>query len=245
MAVSTGNDGWSVSGMSATGKDLVAMLRDGLLLLMAVLLISLPETFNSILVRAGFEEGSFAGIKWKKKLTESDDALLKAQATIADLTAQNQKLSEALSGTKGQVASADTKAYIGRLEQLNARVASMSEHTQQAVRKSLAANTPFVEKIHGALGTAVTWGVVYGGDATLEAAQYEVETIAPKLGLTNARVYHRQGSYRSVATTTDRSKADEMLKATRERRADAYLVKMGDFCPDPAEQKGYFECTSS
>ena len=55
----------------------------------------------------------------------------------------------------------------------------------------------------------------------------------------------RTSPRRRVATTTDRSKADEMLKATRERRADAYLVKMGDFCPDPAEQEGYFECTSS
>lgn len=234
-----------MSGLSATGKDLVAMLRDGLLLVMAVLLLSVPETFNAILARAGFEEGSFAGIKWRKQLTESDDALLKAQATIADLKDQNDKLSKALSDTKAQVTSPDTKEYIAQLEQMNARVATASEDTQATVQKSIAANTQLVEKIQSASGTVVNWGVVYGGDRTLAAAKHEVDTIAPKLGLTNARIYHRQGSFRSVATTTDRSRAEEMLKATKEHQKDSYLVKMSDFCPEPAEKDGYFECPTA
>ncbi len=66
----------SLSEIVATGKDLVAMLRDALQLLMAVLLIGWPQTINNILVEAGFEEGSFAGVKWKAKLTKSDSASL-------------------------------------------------------------------------------------------------------------------------------------------------------------------------
>ena len=81
-----------LSVIATTGKDLVAMLRDAMLLLIAVLLIGWPQTINNILVEAGFEEGSFAGLKWKAKLTQSDETLLKAQATIADLIEQNEKL---------------------------------------------------------------------------------------------------------------------------------------------------------
>lgn len=52
----------SLSGIVATGKDLIAMLQDGMLLVIAVLLIGWPQTINSILVEAGFEEGSFVRV---------------------------------------------------------------------------------------------------------------------------------------------------------------------------------------
>ena len=91
-------------------------------------------------------------------------------------------------------------------------------------------------------GQSTTWGVVYGGDRALADARYEVGTIASKLGLLNAAAYLRQGSYRSVATSTDRLQATQMLKKAQERRADAYLVDMSSWCPDPAQKDGYLEC---
>lgn len=122
-----------MSGIVASGKDLVAMLRDGMLLLIAVLLIGWPQTINSILVEAGFEEGSFAGVKWKAKLTQSDKILLRAQSTIADVREQNEKLSKALSGVKSQIASAEVKEDIAKLDQLNTRLAESSAKVQAAV----------------------------------------------------------------------------------------------------------------
>ena len=80
-----------------------------MLLLIAVLLIGWPHVVNSILVDAGFEEGSFAGLKWKAKLTQSDDTLLKAQSTIADLT-DHSNLSAAISDLKAQITGTETKA---------------------------------------------------------------------------------------------------------------------------------------
>jgi len=76
----------------AVGKDLVSLLRDAALFLLAVLLVAFPIQFNSILVDAGFEEGSLVGFKWKSKLVESNRPLQDAQATISDLQTKNDDL---------------------------------------------------------------------------------------------------------------------------------------------------------
>ena len=73
------------SELLSTGKDLVSLLRDGSLLVLAILLILFPSTLSAILVKAGFVEGSVAGFKWKANLVASDAALKEAQATITDL----------------------------------------------------------------------------------------------------------------------------------------------------------------
>src|SRR5262245_16124838 len=78
------------------GKDIVSFLRDGALLVLAILLVALPTTFNSILVKAGFVEGSVAGFKWQSGLAESNEALVKARATITSLQTQNDELAKAL-----------------------------------------------------------------------------------------------------------------------------------------------------
>jgi|GEM_PF-5697771 len=54
----------------SSGEDLTAVLRNLALLLIFIAPIS-PETVN----KAGFEEGSFIGMKWKKGIAKSDIAL--------------------------------------------------------------------------------------------------------------------------------------------------------------------------
>jgi hypothetical protein len=234
-----------LSGFLAAGKDLVALLRDALLLLIAVLLIGWPQTINNILVGAGFEEGSFAGLKWKAKLSQSDETLLKAQASIADLKEQNDQLNKALAQAKPQIDIPEIKANIARLDQLNTRLAASSARVQASVENVTSANAPLVQKIQSSIGTVVTWGVVYGGDQTLDSARHEIQTIAPKLGLTNAAIYYRQGSYRTVATTKDRLQAERLLVKAKERRRDSYIVNMSTWCPSATERAGYFECSNA
>ena len=52
------------------------------------------------------------------------------------------------------------------------------------------------------------WGVVWSGDANLDAARYEVTTISQKLGLPNPAVYHRDGSFRSVSVVSEKQDAE-------------------------------------
>lgn len=231
------------SGLVAIGKDLVALLRDAMLLLLAVLLIGWPGTINGILTEAGFEEGSFAGLKWKAKLEQSDETLVKAQSVIADLKEQNDQLNQALSAAKSQLSDGAAKANITRLEQLNTQVVASSSSAQASVEAAIAANAPLVQKIQAAAGTSTTWGVVYGGDRDIAAARYEVQTIARKLDLGGAAIYYRQGSYRSVATATDRVQAEQLLDRAKQRRQDAYIVNLSTWCKNPVEKDGYTACT--
>ena len=52
-----------------------------------------------------------------------------------------------------------------------------------------------------------TWGLVFGGDATLEAAKQEVTATAKKMEITDATVFRRAGSFRSVKTFVNRAEA--------------------------------------
>src|SRR5262245_50749844 len=77
-------------------KDLVALLRDLSVFVLAILLIVFPTSLNQILTNAGFEEGSLVGFKWKRGLVESNEKLRVAEETIATLRAQNDQLASAL-----------------------------------------------------------------------------------------------------------------------------------------------------
>jgi hypothetical protein len=77
-----------VSAAVALAKDIFALLRDSSLFAVAFLLLAFPATFNAILTSAGFEEGSFAGLKWKRQLFDTDTSLRTAQETIVSLRAQ-------------------------------------------------------------------------------------------------------------------------------------------------------------
>jgi len=227
-----------LAGLIATGKDLVALLRDALLLLLGMLLLLWPASINSMLVAAGFEEGSFAGLQWKARLTQSDGSLVKAQALIADLKDQNLRLGQALSQTRPP----DSGPASDSLERINQALTAKADRVQSALTSSLAANSELVQKAQPQTAQATTWGVVYGGDRTLADARHETGPVASKLGLTGATIYLRQGSYRSVVTSSDRLQAAQLLKKAQERRADAYLVDMASWCQDPAQQDGYLEC---
>ena len=233
-------DGNHLAGLIATGKDLVALLRDALLLLLGMLLLLWPASINSMLVAAGFEEGSFAGLQWKARLTQSDGSLVKAQALIADLRDQNERLNQALSQARAQGSS--PPAGGAGLERINQTLAAKTDRVQSALTSSLAANSELVQKAQSQSAQPTTWGVVYGGDRALADARYETGPVASKLGLAGASVYLRQGSYRSVVTTTDRLQAAQMLRKAQERRTDAYLVDMTSWCQDPAQKDGYLEC---
>lgn len=88
------------------------------------------------------------------------------------------------------------------------------------------------------------WAVIFGGDTTLDAARHEVSVTARKMGLADATVYLRNGSYRSLASFKDRSAAEEALGKARVVRGDAYLVDLDKWCPSATDRGGYRECTA-
>lgn len=130
----------------AVGKDLVALLRDAALFVLGFLLIAFPGTFNTILVNAGFEEGSIVGFKWKSGLLESDKALKDAQQAIANLQTKNDQLVEALSEAKAKAGDSPFGQRIDKLENENRNLRDNSQRVQESLSQTINANAPLVEK---------------------------------------------------------------------------------------------------
>lgn len=226
------------------GKDLVALLRDLALFILALLLLVFPTKFNTLLTSAGFEEGSLVGFKWKAKLLDSDAALKEARATITDLQTQLEKATQVLLKTQGKVNDSALEAEIAQITKQNKQVTESSTKVEVAVSNTIGANATLVEKAQETVGANTMWGVVFGGDTSLEQASHEVQVIAPKLGIPNAMIYLRQGSYRSVALAESRAQAEQVLLTAKKKRADAYLVSLSKWCPNSQERTGYRECVN-
>jgi hypothetical protein len=224
----------------SAAKESVSVLRDFMLFLMALLLIAFPTIFNSILERAGFEEGNFAGLKWKSGLARSDQELKEANATITDLKKQNGNLLQALKQARPELKDAQLQNEIGKLQQSNDQLNSSVQDVQSAVSETIASNGPLVNKVLSASGGK--FGVVWSGDSTLDGAKREVETVAPRFGLPHSSIFLRNGSYRSVAIVANKGEADAVLPKARDWRPDAYIVNMNTWCPNPVQKAEYSEC---
>jgi len=226
----------------ALGKDLVALLRDGALLVLAFLLIVLPVQFNTLLVKAGFKEGSVAGFKWEA-IIDTNDALLEAQATIASLQEQLEKTTQALAAAKTGDEDEALKASLAKLEEENRRLKTASAEVAANVRTTLASNVGIVEQAQSAVGTGDGMAVIFGSDVSLDAARDEIARASRK-GIPGASVYLRNGYYASIAVAPDRSTAQEYLAIAKTFRPDAYVASMSSWCRNPKPGDGFVECES-
>ena len=227
----------------ASGKDLVALLRDSALFILALLLLVFPASFNTLLTKAGFEEGSLVGFKWKSKLVESDAALKEARAAITDLKGQLDKTSQALADAQTKLNEPDLKEKLAKLQEENKQLNASSSKVESSVSNTIAANAQLVEKAQTSVSNSGTWGVIFSGDATIEDAKYEAQTVAPKYGIPNATIFlDKNGSYRCVSVAESRSQAEQVLPKAKQRRSDAYIVNMSNWCPSSTDKGEYREC---
>jgi len=226
------------------GKDLVALFRDGSIMVLAVTLIAFPQTLNDMLVQAGFEEGSVVGFKWKARLLQSDDALKNARATIDTLQSQLQKTTEALNAANATQRDPALKEKIQNLEQENRQATSASSQVQTSVSSTIASNAPLVEKAQTTAYSGGNWGMVFGSDVSLAAARDEIARAA-KQGIPNAAIYRRNGYYASIAVVEDRSLAAQYLATAKRFRPDAYITPMATWCKQMQQENGFIDCAST
>ncbi len=139
----------------AIAKDAFALLRDFALFAVAILLLVFPATFNSILTNAGFEEGSFAGLKWKRQFYDTDTALRTAQDTISSLQVQNSDLLKALTTTKSTAPGVKQREELAKLELVSRATTEAAKLVQASVGATLATNDPLVDKARAAISLDV------------------------------------------------------------------------------------------
>lgn len=135
----------------ALAKDVFALLRDSVLFMAALLLLAFPVRFNAILSDAGFEEGSFAGLKWKRQFVDTDTALRTAQDTITSLQTQNAELLQAVKAAQNGAGEADRRTELARLESSSVATAAAARQVQASVGATLATNDRIVEKARAAI----------------------------------------------------------------------------------------------
>ena len=222
-------------------KDLFALLRDIALAVLAVLLLAFPTTFNDRLTQAGFEEGSFAGLKWKAKLIESDTGLKEARVQITNLSDRLKLTSEKLGEAEAKLNDPKFKAEVAKLEQDTKSVSAAAEKVTTNVSNIISSNASLVERAQST--NESKWGVIYSGDTKLDLAVYEIEMIAPKLGIPNAVILmDKNGSYRSVSIVDSNEEARQVLVKAKQRRQDAYIVRLSNWCPNRIQKDGYQLC---
>lgn len=226
----------------SSGKDLVALLRDGLIFILAVMLLFLPERLNKTLVKAGFKEGNIAGFKWEAGIAQYDVTLKESQATITNLKAQLDSTSKVLAEAQLKTSDPELKQKLEKVEEENKAVKESSSKSQENARKTIYTNIDLVETAQVAVNTGDEWGVVFSGDNNLKQAKYEIDLAKKRHKIPNANVYYRQGMFRSVAVVNSRAKAEEILSAVKLRSKDAYIVPMTTWCKNTNEKDGYIVC---
>jgi hypothetical protein len=236
--------GFDFKSLIGSGKDLVALLRDLLLFLIALLLLFFPSTLNNVLKNAGFVEGNVAGFKWEANLIASDSALKRSQGTIVSLQLQLDSMSSMLKEAQKKISDPEFNDKIASLEKSSAQVNLAATQTQVSVKKAISSNRALVRNEQNAVNMSVPLGVVISGDATLQGATDEVKIIASRYGIPGASIYLRDRSYRTVYVTSDRGEAEQILSLAKKRRNDAYIVTMDSWCPDSESLNGYQRCFS-
>ena len=226
--------------VTTTGKDVVAFLRDAILFIFAFLLLLFPVQFNSILTAAGFEEGSFAGLKWKNKVEKSTEELAEAQDIIARQSEQNQRLVATLTDVQQRVNDPALTSKVEDIKEAGKALSMDAVKVQSSVQQTIQSNSELLNKAVRSYDEKYV--VVFGADAKLEDAKYEAETVAPKLGIPNATIQLKQGSYRTVVVAGSKGEADSLLAKVKSRRSDAYIVRLSTWCPNSTPRDGYSEC---
>lgn len=231
-----------------TGKDLLALLRDGALVLLFLMLLVMPNVIGDRLSRAGFEEGSLMGFKWKKKAEDYSEGVIKlkqaleaANRQVIAQSAQLRATSAQLDKLRANASSPQQAAILDRLSKANQRLAQQSIATSAKVADQLRSSQSLVLDARETLGAAPQWAVVMGGDRTLAEAQVESRMAAMR-GMPSVGIYLRQGSYRTVALAADRAAADALLPNARVRTRDAYVVRFDRWCPKREAVEGYVRC---
>ncbi len=125
---------------AAVSKDLVAALRDGVVFVLFLLLLAMPDTIRGRLVSAGFTKGSIAGFEWEASLErtkETAQSVSQAKRENAALLAQIGEVNERVDDPSLRELATQVAATGDRLKRAELEV-KRSLSVQQALVKEIA-----------------------------------------------------------------------------------------------------------
>lgn len=228
----------------AVGKDVVALLRDFSIVVLFGLLMLAPPFVRSRLEGAGFVEGEIMGLKWKTRAKELGDTSRDLEQTLVEAQRQLERQAGTIEANQALIAALSKRLgdspAVEAVASDSSRVLAATRAVDASVAGALQRAAPTVEKARQAAGDA-RWAVVFGGDPTREAAQYEAD-LARRRGLPPVQLFLRHGWYRTVAPTADRATSQKVLELARRRRASAYVVDLTAWCPSARREGDLVVC---
>lgn len=231
-----------------TGKNMLALLRDLMLVVLFLMLLFVPAVIGERLAAAGFEEGELLGFKWKKKAEEYGDAAKKLQVQLEEanrtIEGQKQQLDRAsrqLEDVQSEIADPASAQRVEQTVQASREVLARTDVTQQRVARTLTTVQPTVVDARATLANRPETGIVLSSDKTLDEARFEARKAA-KAGFPGVGIYQYKGIYATISLPESDARRWLSL-AQRNMRQDAFAVKMSEYCPATVTEKGYTRCT--
>lgn len=184
-------------------KDLTVILRDGIILILFLLLIITPGRINSILVSAGFTKGTIGGLSWEAKLkTAADETRTVGQSV--DLARRNyDSLAGRLKALEQKMKDPRLKSEVKQINDLVTVSQGELDVADRTVKRSLASQQQIVAEIAPTQASVGGW--IYVGKVNQNKSNWE------------------QGSPVTVASFPLPFRVDRILNVTD----DAYLRAEG------------------
>ena len=97
-------------------KDTLTSIREGMIILVLVLLLAFPNWINKRLVEAGFTKGSIAGLEWEAKVEESQKNLERANKEVEAIKTELKSMSSAITTINSTTLPPETRNQVQRLQ---------------------------------------------------------------------------------------------------------------------------------
>jgi hypothetical protein len=99
-----------------TLRDGLAIVREVILVILLLLVLTAPGWINQRLIDAGFTSGSIAGFDWEARIRESQEKVERANAEVVSLQNELVAISETLNAIDSQPLDREARSQIRRLE---------------------------------------------------------------------------------------------------------------------------------
>ena len=131
----------------AVTKDVVSALRDGVLIILFVLLIFAPTTIKDRLVSAGFTKGSIGGFEWEAQIKSAAEQTKTVGNTVGQATENYSRLIERLSELEKKVTDPTVRAEVKNLGEVAETSRAELTTADRALKRSLATQQQVVAEI--------------------------------------------------------------------------------------------------
>lgn len=221
-------------------KDVADLLKRYGILIIIIVIIFWPKVLVTWFKSSGLKKLVILGAEFTpeemKSVHNINNDLNDTSQLISNLKTQVNELN----GLKNEIIDPKLKQ---RFEQQLLILTSTLEGTKIQIKQASNQIAPLINKVEAyEKDTEDKWGVVFGGDTTLDAAEHEIN-IAKNKGFKNPKIYLRKKFYRSIIPFESKEEANLHLEEIRTNiRDSAYIVNLTRWCRSSKKENGYYKC---